>query len=116
MSSPFEQLDLSVLPPEYRAAFEAVAASNARTAEIIKRLEALVKELRHALHGKRSEKLTEDERQLAFEDLEIAVSEVETAKDALTPSATPREKRSSPNRISAICQRTCPGSKKLSSL
>jgi len=91
MSSPLEQLDLSALPPEYRAAFEALA-------EITKRQEALIKELRHALYGKRSEKLTEDERQLAFEDLEIAVSEVEAAKDALTPSATPGEKRSSPNR------------------
>lgn len=86
MPSPLEKLDLSVLPPEYRAAFEALA-------EITKRQESLIKELRHALHGKRSEKLTEDERQLAFEDLEIAVSGVEAAKDALTPPTSPREKR-----------------------
>lgn len=91
MSSPLEQLDLSALPPEYRAAFEALA-------EITKRQEALIKELRHALYGKRSEKLTEDELQLAFEDLEIAVSEVEAAKDTLTPSTAPGEKRSPPNR------------------
>ena len=91
MASKLENLDLSVLPPKYRAAFEAFA-------EITKRQEALIKELRHALHGKRSEKLTEDERQLAFEDLEIAVSEVEAAKDALTPSTAPREKRPPQNR------------------
>ena len=42
---------------------------------------------RHArLHGRRSEKLTEDERQLSFEDLEVAVEEVEEAK--ATSSAT----------------------------
>ena len=98
MSSPLDQLDLSALPPEYRAAFETLAASNTQLAEINKRQASLIKELRHALHGKRSEKLSEDERQLAFEDLEIAVSEVEAAKDALTPSATPREKRPSSNR------------------
>lgn len=91
MSSPLDQLDLSALPPEYRAAFEALA-------EINKRQEALIKELRHALHGKRSEKLSEDERQLAFEDLEIAVSEVETAKDAQTSSSASRETQSSPDR------------------
>ncbi|WP_370541722.1 hypothetical protein [Actibacterium sp. 188UL27-1] len=42
-------------------------------AEANKRQEALIKELRHALHGKKSEKLAEDERQLAFEDLTIAI-------------------------------------------
>ena len=98
MASSFEQLDLSVLPPEYRAAFEAVAASNTHRAEIIARQESLIKELHHALYGKRSEKLTEDERQLAFEDLEIAVAEVEAATDSSTPSTAPREKRPSPNR------------------
>jgi transposase len=37
--------------------------------------------LNHALHGKRSEKLTEDERQLAFEDLSIALAEVEASME-----------------------------------
>jgi len=86
MASPLDPLDLSALPPEYRAAFEALA-------ELAKRQEALIKELRHALHGKRSEKLSEDERQLAFEDLEVAVSEVEAAQDAQTSPAASRKKR-----------------------
>ncbi|MEN8739542.1 MAG: IS66 family transposase, partial [Phaeobacter gallaeciensis] len=47
-----------------------------------KRLEHLVTELNQAVHGKRSEKLSEDERQLAFEDLETAVAEAETQQDA----------------------------------
>ena len=37
--------------------------------------------MNHALHGKRSEKLSEDERQLAFEDLAIALAEVEAEKE-----------------------------------
>lgn len=49
--------------------------------EITRRQEHLIAELNHALHGKRSEKLTEDERQLAFEDLSIALAEVEAEKE-----------------------------------
>ncbi|MFX0541988.1 IS66 family transposase [Roseovarius sp. S4756] len=51
--------------------------------EITQRQEHLIAELNHALHGKRSEKLTEDERQLAFEDLSIALAEVEVQKEHL---------------------------------
>ncbi len=54
--------------------------------DITKRQEHLIAELNHALHGKRSEKLTEDERQLAFEDLTIAVEEVEAEKEARSAS------------------------------
>jgi len=54
--------------------------------EITKRQEHLIAELNHALHGKRSEKLTEDERQLAFEDLTIAVEEVEAEKETRAAS------------------------------
>lgn len=89
-----KDLDLSLLPSAHRAAFEMLLARSARVAEleeITRRQEALIKELRHALHGKRSEKLTEDERQLAFEDLSIAISEVETARDH--PPATPPASR-----------------------
>ena len=49
-----------------------------------RRLEHLVRELRRALFGKRSEKLSVDERQLAFEELEAAGSEAEEA--ALAPA------------------------------
>lgn len=46
------------------------------------RQEYLIAELRHALYGKKSEKLDPDARQLAFEDLEVAVAENEAARDA----------------------------------
>ncbi|WP_375342051.1 IS66 family transposase, partial [Yoonia vestfoldensis] len=51
--------------------------------DITQRQQHLIAELNHALHGKRSEKLTEDERQLAFEDLSIALAEVEVQKEHL---------------------------------
>lgn len=47
-----------------------------------RRLEHLIAELNQAVHGKRSEKLNDDERQLAFEDLEAAVAEAESRQDA----------------------------------
>ena len=63
--------------------------------EIIKRLEHLVAELNHVVHGKKSEKLSEDDRQLAFEDLEAAVAEVEEHHDSRTSSdAAPHRKTS----------------------
>ena|GEM_PF-6834020 len=62
--------------------------------EITKRQEHLIAELNHALHGKRSQKLTEDERQLAFEDLTIALKEVEAEKEtrAASQGESPRKK------------------------
>lgn len=100
MSSPLISLDLDTLPPEARSAVEALMAQNAalservgeltgRTTELgadVERLEHLVREFQRALYGKRSEKLSEDQRQLAFEDLEIAVAEVE--KTGGEPDAT----------------------------
>ncbi len=86
MVADLESLDLTVLPPEYQAAFTALIAQGDRVAELeelTKRQEALIAELHHALYGKKSEKLTEDERQLAFEDLEVAVADVGEARDAL---------------------------------
>ena len=96
MSLGADDLDLSRLPPEYRAAFEAQRARIAELAEANTRLEHLVRELRHAVHGKRSEKLTDDGRQLAFEDLEVAVAEVEeqAPEGPTTPPASPRKRRS----------------------
>ena len=49
------------------------------------RQDYLIAELRHALYGKRSERLDPDDRQLAFEDLETAVAEAEAACEALAP-------------------------------
>ena len=73
-------LDLSAIPARERAAVEALLAEVAALKEITRRQEHLIAELNHALHGKRSEKLSEDDRQLAFEDLSIALAEVEEAK------------------------------------
>ena len=89
-----KSLDLSLLPPEHRAAFELLLAQSERVAELeaaTARLEALIKELHQALYGKRSEKLPEDDRQLAFEDLTVAIAEAEEAKDAQQP-AKPRRR------------------------
>ena len=57
--------------------------------ETNRRLEHLITELNQVLHGKRSEKLSDDERQLAFEDLEAAVAETETRQDAEASPRTP---------------------------
>lgn len=92
MSDPVANLDLSVLPPAYRAAFEELKT-------LVERQEALIHELNQALYGKKSERLAEDERQLAFEDLEVAVSEVEGMRDAVTAELeAPRLKRKPVNR------------------
>ena len=74
-------LDLSVIPAAQRAAVQALMETVAALKEITRRQEHLIAELNHALHGKRSEKLPEDERQLAFEDLSIALAEVEADKE-----------------------------------
>jgi len=88
MTTAAEDLDLSILPPDYRAAFEVLEAKAVRAAEleeIVKRLEHLVAELNHVVHGKRSEKLHADDRQLAFEDLEIAIAEAREDKQTAAP-------------------------------
>ena len=67
---------------------DAVAALLQETSSlkaIIKRLEHLVAELNHVVHGRKSEKLSEDDRQLAFEDLTIAVAETEEQKRQTAP-------------------------------
>lgn len=73
-------LNLSAIPAPERVAVEALLAEVAALKEITRRQAHLIAELNHALRGKRSEKLSEDDRQLAFEDLSIALAEVEEAK------------------------------------
>lgn len=118
------RIDLSALPEDQREAVAALlrerdglesstaalkaeaAALQARntdlTAEttelkgIVKRLEHLVAELNHVVHGKKSEKLAEDDRQLAFEDLEAAVAEVEEQHDNRTSSEDAPRRRTAP--------------------
>jgi transposase len=104
MTATFDDLDLSVLPPAYRAAFEALQASAARVPEleeITRRQEHLIAELNQALHGKKSEKLSEDERQLAFEELETALAEVAEHKQAQAADGdAPKRKRAKAKRKS----------------
>src|SRR5690606_18233190 len=74
-------LDLSAIPAAQRAAVLALMEEVAALKDITRRQEHLIAELNHALHGKRSEKLSEDKRQLAFDDLSIALAEVEAEKE-----------------------------------
>ena len=61
------------------------------------RLEHMVKELNHLLYGPKSERFSEDERQLAFEDLEVATAETQAQSDTIEMT-TPRKKRRPPQR------------------
>ena len=62
-----------------------------------RRLEHLVRELRRAIYGKKSEKLHPDQLLLAFEELEGALAEAEIQAPAST-TPTPRAKRPSAER------------------
>ena len=74
-------IDLSTIPVAQRAVVVALMETIAALQDITRRQQHLIAEMNHALHGKRSEKLAEDERQLAFEDLSIALAEVEAEKE-----------------------------------
>ena len=80
-------IDLSMIPAAQRAVVATLMETIAALQDITQRQQHLIAELNHALHGKRSEKLTEDERQLAFEDLSIALAEVEVHKEHLAAKA-----------------------------
>ncbi len=112
MASPLD-LDLRSLPPDVRAFVEAERTARlaleqevAELSERNARLEHLVQEFQKALHGKRSEKLSGDERQLAFEDLETAVAEAEAGR--LRP-ARGLAHLEPPGATSAACRRSCRG-------
>lgn len=91
-------LDLSAIPAAQRAAVQALMEEVAALKDITRRQEHLIAELNHALHGKRSEKLSEDERQLAFEDLSIALAEVEAEKEKRAAKAGDGATRPTPKR------------------
>ena len=69
-----------------RARVESLTESN-------RRMEHLISELRRFIYGRKSEKLGVDERQLAFEDLEGAVGEVQAATEPSAPPSPPTGKR-----------------------
>ena len=91
-------LDLSAIPAAQRAVVQALLEEVAALKDITKRQEHLIAELNHALHGKRSEKLSEDERQLAFEDLSIALAEVEAEKEKRVAKASDGATKPAPKR------------------
>ena len=98
-------IDLSAIPEDQRDAVAALLRENAdlkgetsSLKEIVRRLEHLVAELNHVVHGRKSEKLNEDERQLAFEDLEAAVAEVEEQHDSRASSDDAPRRKVSPAR------------------
>ena len=101
-----EAVDLKALPEAHRALFERQQADNEELrarVELLtdtnRRLEHLVEELRRVIYDKRSEKRPLDDRQLAFEDLEGAVAEVEEAAAAAgAPGTSPAARRRAPRR------------------
>ena len=84
-----------------RAARRALEAEVAALAERNRRLDHLVRELNQLVYGRKSEKLTIDERQLSFEDLEAAVAEVESSPVGAKPgrAATPASARRNIGRL-----------------
>ena len=74
-------IDLSTIPVAQRAVVVALMETIAALQDMTRRQQHLIAEMNYALHGKRSEKLAEDARQLAFEDLSIALAEVEAEKE-----------------------------------
>jgi transposase len=87
-----QNADLKCSTAELTERNAALATQKAELEALNARLEHFVKELNQVIYGKRSEKLTEDERQLAFEDIEVAQSEAEAQSDTVEMT-TPRKKR-----------------------
>lgn len=106
-------IDLSSIPAAQRAAVLALMETVAALTEITRRQEHLIAELNHALHGKRSEKLTEDERQLAFEDLSIARVGIEAEKETRAGKVGgDGASKPVPSAPSATCPPRCRASKR----
>lgn len=61
--------------------------------ELTDRQEHLIAELNRALFGKKSEKLSKDQRDLGTEDLEVALSETEAKSDATQSSGKKKKPR-----------------------
>lgn len=83
-----EKADLEVLNAELKAANE--------------RLEHLVSEFRRARFGPRSEKLDEDQLNLAFEDIEVAIAETEQALDRRREASNDNNSEPSQRRSRAL--------------
>lgn len=108
MFNTLKNLDLAALPADVRAVVLAVGEQNAALTAQVHELEALnarlehfVKELNQVIYGARSEKLTQDERQLAFEDIEVAQSETEEQSGVIEMTA-PRKKHRPAQRVAPL--------------
>ena len=84
-----------------------LAAENAFLKEANLRLEHLVHELRRARFGRRSEKLNPDQQQLVFEDIEIAIAEVQ-GSIGRRPGASDETNVRRPNAVPAPCPKELP--------
>jgi transposase len=115
---------LESLPADLRAAFELQAkmlaeldqersarirleVENAFLKEANSRLEHLVQEFRRARFGPRSEKLDPDQRQLAFEDIEIAIAEARESVER-RPGASREDNAKRPQRRSRALPKDLP--------
>ena len=86
MQTSRDRFDLDALPSPIRAASLAERAARQDAEARADRLEHLLLEFKRALYGEKSERLTQDQLELAFEDLEAATAEaqfeIEAAKSA----------------------------------
>jgi transposase len=120
MSNAFDNLDLDSLPADVRAVLLAerkalmaeraarmvaekradlLEKSNGQLAGYISRLEYLIKEMKRAIYGKKSEKIDQNQLELALEELETALSETETAQaETQGKSGTSNKPRKPPKR------------------
>lgn len=121
MASLLDPALLDRLPLELRGAVTAAVEASmetertarrqaeTRSAELaarVARLEHLIRELRRARFGRSSEKLSEDQLELTFEDIEVAIAEVQEAGDA--GAAAPKASPSTPKRRSRALPRELP--------
>ncbi|MBT8411768.1 MAG: IS66 family transposase [Octadecabacter sp.] len=83
----------SAVIADQAAQLEALEATNTHLEQCNKRLEHIVAELRAALYGPKSEKLSPDERELGLEDLEVAAAEAEAKSRSVAPPKKPGKKR-----------------------
>ena len=87
-----EEQDPEALVEDLHARVASLTDRNRNLEDRNRRLEHLVRELRRAMFGKKSEKLHPDQLLLAFEELEGALAEAEADAPAST-TPTPRAKR-----------------------
>ena len=124
MSSPaLDPALLDRLPPELRDAVEAQVAAvvdaerearlsaerdRADMAERVARLKHLIAELRRARFGRSSEKLSADQLELVFEDIETAIVEAQAEAGAAAGPASKADGTSKPHRRSRALPKDLP--------